>query len=90
MFFDSIESTNDYLLSRPFSEITQLCLAREQTKGKGQRGRVWGSQKDGSVLFSIRQNFDARCDLSGLSLVVALAIVKSLKKACFFDMLLIK
>lgn len=90
VFFDSIESTNDYLLSRPFSEITQLCLAREQTKGKGQRGRVWGSQKDGSVLFSIRQNFDAGCDLSGLSLVVALAIVKSLEKSCDIDNLGIK
>jgi len=90
VFFDSIESTNDYLLSQPFSEITQLCITREQTKGKGQHGRVWCSQKDGSVLFSIRQNFEASCDLSGLSLVVALAIVKSLEEACAIERLGIK
>lgn len=90
VFFDSIESTNNYLLNQPFSEVTQLCIAREQTNGKGQHGRVWCSQKDGSVLFSIRQNFDVSCDLSGLSLVVALAIVKSLKEACSIEKLGIK
>jgi len=82
VFFDSIESTNDYLLSQPYSETTKLCLTREQTKGKGQHGRVWRSQKDGSILFSIRQNFNVSCDLSGLSLVIALAVVKSLEDVC--------
>ncbi len=90
VFFDSIESTNDYLLKQPFSEVVQLCIAREQTNGKGQHGRVWCSQKDGSVLFSIRKNFEARCDLSGLSLVVALAIVKSLEETCAIEKLGIK
>ena len=90
VFFDSIESTNDYLIAQPFQEVIQLCIAREQTQGKGQYGRVWCSQKDGSVLFSIRQNFDASCDLSGLSLVVALAIVKSLEEACTIERLSIK
>jgi BirA family biotin operon repressor/biotin-[acetyl-CoA-carboxylase] ligase len=90
VFFDSIESTNDYLIAQPFQEVIQLCIAREQTQGKGQHGRVWCSQKDGSVLFSIRQNFDASCDLSGLSLVVALAIVKSLEEACTIERLSIK
>jgi len=89
-FFDSIESTNEYLIGQPYSEITQVCVTREQTKGKGQHGRVWCSQKDGSVLFSIRRNFDASCNLSGLSLVVALAIVKSLEKYCAIDKLGIK
>ena len=90
VFFDSIESTNDYLIAQPFQEVIQLCIAREQTQGKGQHGRVWCSQKDGSVLFSIRQNFDVSCDLSGLSLVVALAIVKSLEEACTIERLSIK
>ncbi|MGE4570354.1 MAG: biotin--[acetyl-CoA-carboxylase] ligase [Gammaproteobacteria bacterium] len=90
MFFDSIDSTNDYLIAQPFQEVIQLCIAREQTQGKGQHGRVWCSQKDGSILFSIRQNFNASCDLSGLSLVVALAIVKSLEEACTIERLSIK
>ena len=90
VFFDAIESTNDYLLSQPFSETTQVCHTREQTQGKGQHGRVWCSQKDGSVLFSIRQNFDVSCDLSGLSLVIALAIIESLEKTCAVGKLGIK
>ena len=82
VFFESIASTNDYLLSQPFSDLTQFCFAREQTKGKGQQGREWRSQKDGSILFSIKKNFNKNLDMSGLSLVIALAIVKSLEELC--------
>ena len=81
-FFDSIESTNLFLTNRPFSNKVQLCVTREQTQGKGQHGRHWESQRDGSILFSIRRNFQQEYNLSGLSLVVGLAIVKVLEKEC--------
>ena len=84
-FFDSIESTNLFLSNRPFTNKVQLCLAREQTQGKGQYGRQWESQKDSSILFSIRRNFPQECDLNGLSLVVGLAIVKVLEKECLVE-----
>ena len=84
-FFDSIESTNLFLSNRPFTNKVQLCLAREQTQGKGQYGRQWESQKDSSILFSIRRNFPQECDLNGLSLVVGLAIVKILEKECLVE-----
>ena len=84
-FFDSIESTNLFLSNRPFTNKVQLCLAREQTQGKGQYGRQWESQKDSSILFSIRRNFSQECDLNGLSLVVGLAIVKVLEKECLVE-----
>ena len=84
-FFDSIESTNLFLTNRPFSNKVQLCLAREQTQGKGQYGRNWESQRDGSILFSIRRNFPQECNLNGLSLVVGLAIIKVLEKDCLVE-----
>ena len=84
-FFDSIESTNLFLVNRPFTNKVELCVAREQTQGKGQHGRHWVSQKDSSILFSIRRNFPQDCNLNGLSLVVGLAIVKVLEKECLIE-----
>ena len=84
-FFDSIKSTNLFLTNRPFSNKVQLCLAREQTQGKGQYGRNWESQRDGSILFSIRRNFPQECNLNGLSLVVGLAIVKVIEQECLVE-----
>jgi len=84
-FFDSIESTNFFLTNRPFSNKVLLCVTREQTQGKGQYGRHWESQRDGSILFSIRRNFPQECNLNGLSLVVGLAIIKVLEKECLVE-----
>jgi len=84
-FFDSIESTNLFLVNRPFSNRVQLCVTREQTQGKGQHGRHWRSQRDGSILFSIRRNFPHECNLNGLSLVVGLAIIKVLEQECLVE-----
>jgi BirA family transcriptional regulator, biotin operon repressor / biotin---[acetyl-CoA-carboxylase] ligase len=81
-FFDSIESTNSYLAEFPHSKRTQLCITREQTSGKGQHGREWASQKDGSILFSIRKSFSIDTNLNGLSLVIGMAIIKSIEAEC--------
>ena len=84
-FFDSIESTNLFLTNRPFTNKIQLCVTREQTQGKGQHGSHWESQRDGSILFSIRRNFQQESNLNGLSLIVGLAIVKVLEKECLVE-----
>ena len=89
-FFDSIDSTNLFLANRPFTNRVELCVTREQTQGKGQFERHWESQKDSSILFSIRRNFPQECNLSGLSLVVGLAIVKALEQECLVEGLKIK
>ena len=73
-FFDSIDSTNSFLANTPFTTKPQLCIAREQTMGKGQYGRSWVSQKDGSIIFSIRKCFNVGINLNGLSLVVGMEI----------------
>ena len=89
-FFDSIESTSSFLTEIPYSNRTQLCIAREQTKGKGQHGRDWSSQKDGSILFSLRKPYSIDTNLNGLSLVVGMAIIKSLEVECQLSGLKIK
>ncbi len=89
-FFDSIESTSSYLTESPYSRRTLLCIAREQTKGKGQHGRDWVSQKDGSILFSLRKCFSVDANLNGLSLVIGMAIIKSIEAECDLGGLKIK
>ena len=89
-FFDSIESTSSFLTEIPYSSRTQLCIAREQTKGKGQHGRDWSSQKDGSILFSLRKCFSEDTNLNGLSLVIGMAIIKSIEAECQLSGLKIK
>lgn len=76
--FDSIPSTNDYLLSLDFSLRTQVCITTQQTQGKGQHNRHWLSDNN-STLLSIRRIFSANVNLNGLSLVVGLALIETLK-----------
>ena len=89
-FFDSIESTNTFLANTPYSTKTQLCVTREQTRGRGQNGRDWVSQKDGSIIFSLRKFFAEDANLNGLSLVVGMAIIKSIEVECQLNSLKIK
>jgi len=77
--FDSIPSTNDYLLALAFSPKTQVCISAQQTQGKGQRHRQWLSSKDNSILLSIRRVFSTTVHLNGLSLVVGLALIEMLE-----------
>ncbi len=77
--FDSIPSTNNYLSSLAFSLKTQVCIAAQQTQGKGQHNRQWLSGRD-SILLSIRRVFSADANLNGLSLMVGLALIAVLKK----------
>ncbi|BAS68417.1 BirA family transcriptional regulator, biotin operon repressor / biotin-[acetyl-CoA-carboxylase] ligase [endosymbiont of Bathymodiolus septemdierum str. Myojin knoll] len=77
--FDTLPSTNDYLSSLAFSPRTQVCVAMQQTQGKGQYNRRWLSSKNNSILLSIRRVFSADVTLSGLSLVVGLALIETLK-----------
>ncbi|BBB23109.1 bifunctional biotin biosynthesis protein BirA [Abyssogena phaseoliformis symbiont OG214] len=84
--FDSIPSTNDYLAQLAFCTKTQVCVTSEQTHGKGQYDRKWLSQKDTSIMLSIRYVFPSNILLSGLSLVVGLALVDVLEKYGISDL----
>ena len=89
-FFDSIDSTNSYLARTKYSTKPQICITREQTKGKGQHGRNWVSQKDGSIIFSMRKSFNEGVNLNGLSLIAGMAIIKSIEEECQLSGLKIK
>ncbi len=79
------KSTNDDLLARwragelidPIARI-----AREQTAGKGRSGRVWLSNPEDSLCFSLAYPFYKRPnELSGLSLVIGLAVLAGIAAA---------
>lgn len=77
--FASIDSTNRFL--KDFSHGTSLtiCCAETQTNGRGRFGRHWISPFGENIYFSSR--WELHCclsHLSGLSLVVGLAILASL------------
>ncbi len=84
--FDSIPSTNDYLASLPFSNNPQVCITRQQTKGRGQYNRRWLSKKDSSILLSLRYVFPGDILLNGLSLVAGIAMVRVLEKHAIHDL----
>lgn len=77
----SVDSTNDYLKSYPLDQATHICLAERQTKGKGRLEREWYSPFGENIYFSCRYFFNKTLnELSGLSLVVSLSILKTLKQ----------
>ena len=79
--FDNISSTNDYLLSKEKNKNKDInvCIAEEQTKGRGRRGKSWISPKFKNIYFSLN-SYLKKEDLSGLSIAVALSVSKVLSK----------
>ena len=79
--FDTISSTNDYLLRKEKNKNkdVKICVAEEQTKGRGRRGKSWISPKFKNIYFSLN-SYLKKEDLSGLSIAVALSISKVLTK----------
>lgn len=76
------DSTNKYLNSsanvKPHASVV---IANIQTKGKGRRGRSWQASVGESLAMSILWKFDKGASgLSGLSLVVGVAIQRLMKK----------
>jgi len=78
--FNNISSTNDYLKNHlKTKKIPQICLAEHQTAGQGRFGRNWYSPYGQNIYLSCLWNFDKNInELSCLSLVVSLAIIKTL------------
>jgi BirA family biotin operon repressor/biotin-[acetyl-CoA-carboxylase] ligase len=77
--FETIDSTNDYLKLCIPSATPHVCLAEQQTQGKGRFQRHWyspfGLNLYVSCLYPFQKDMSA---MAGLSLVVSLAIVKAL------------
>jgi BirA family transcriptional regulator, biotin operon repressor / biotin---[acetyl-CoA-carboxylase] ligase len=79
-------STNDDLLERWRSGqlIDPVArIAHKQTAGKGRAGRVWLANPDDSICFSLAFPFRrSPAELSGLSLLVGIAVIAGIAKAC--------
>lgn len=82
--WDTLASTNDYLMDKVSSKTSALdpsrdknlcCLAERQTHGKGRQGKTWASPFGSNIYFSLLWHFNADLsELSGLSLVTAIAL----------------
>ena len=78
-----IDSTNNYLKKAAANGHPHAsCVATNiQTHGKGRRGRQWQSALGENLTFSFLWRFTKGASaLSGLSLVVGIALIRSLKK----------
>lgn len=77
-----IDSTNTYVKER-LHELPQgfVCLAEAQTSGRGRRGKTWVSPFGSSIYMSMAWTFKGGYQsMAGLSLLVGIAINRSLKR----------
>ncbi len=80
--FESIPSTNDYLLDRTkyVDNKFMVCLANHQTQGKGRNGTKWISPADANIYLSIGKVIDISfvSQIHGLSLACGVSIARLL------------
>lgn len=82
-----IDSTNQYVKDlRPQPTSGYVCLAEAQTAGRGRQGRTWESPYGASIYMSMFWRFDGGYQaISGLSLVVGIAIAEALSELSLVD-----
>ena len=79
--FSEVDSTNRYLKDLKSSGLLSVCCAEKQSQGRGRFGRHWVSPFGENIYVSSRWELNCCLSkLSGLSLVVSLAVLESLKK----------
>jgi len=78
--FQSLESTNSYLLSKPFINAkAKVCLAESQSAGRGRRGNDWQSSPYRNVMLSLSWGFNHwPATITGLGLAVGLVVAEYL------------
>jgi BirA family biotin operon repressor/biotin-[acetyl-CoA-carboxylase] ligase len=79
--FESIGSTNDYAKTLFDPSRIQVCLAEQQTAGRGRFNRPWHSPFGENIYFSLSYPFTQELSqLGGLSLVTGLCLIKTLNE----------
>ena len=78
---EQCDSTNSVLLARAEggSANGSVVLARQQTAGRGRRGRAWISAAGDSLTFSLLWRLPQGVPPAGLSLAAGLAVVRALE-----------
>lgn len=83
---DVVDSTNAYLMRQISMDSPRplLCLAEQQSAGKGRRGREWLSPYAQNIYLSLALPFSGGAQrLEGLSLLVGLVLVETLEECGF-------
>lgn len=77
-YFQSIDSTNSYLLEQ--GECGEICISDTQSAGRGRRGNVWVSPNTGNLYFSLCWCFEKIPEYwSLLGLLVGVVIAETLE-----------
>lgn len=78
--FETLASTNDYLKTNATNTNPYFCITEYQTNGRGRMGRSWISPFGCNLYFSLSYSFtEDISELSGLSLVIGISVVKALQ-----------
>lgn len=78
----SVDSTNAWLMRQEGDHPVVACIAEHQSAGRGRRGRQWCSPFGSNIYLSLRSRFeDGMGRLSGLSLAIAVAVVRALRQS---------
>lgn len=84
--FESIDSTNDFLKNQKNTNDIHFCIAEQQTQGKGRLHREWHSPFGKNIYLSCLYPFQKDIsELGGLSLIVGLAVVKTVQHFGFMN-----
>ncbi len=77
--FETIDSTNHYLKRFKTNKHPKICIAEQQTAGKGRFNREWHSPFGKNIYLSCLYPFQKDVsELAGLSLLTSLSIIKTL------------
>jgi BirA family biotin operon repressor/biotin-[acetyl-CoA-carboxylase] ligase len=77
---ESVDSTNHYLLQQPTTQSGDVCLAEQQTHGRGRRGRQWYSPPGANIYLSIAWEFPASCkNITNLGIVTGIVVAQTLQ-----------
>jgi BirA family biotin operon repressor/biotin-[acetyl-CoA-carboxylase] ligase len=80
--YPTLDSTNAYLMAGACAGWPggAICLAEQQTAGRGRQGRVWLTPFGASLALSLLWRFNAPPEaLSGLSLATGIAVARALR-----------
>lgn len=80
--FNTIDSTNTYLLNKAKQQAASgmVCLAEQQTQGRGRLGKSWHSPAGANIYCSLLWRFaNAQQDLSGLGIAIGVIVVNALR-----------
>ena len=78
---DKVDSTNSWLLRHPDLPSGSVCLADQQTAGRGRAGRLWHTPRGSAIALSLARDFPAP-PAPALTLVAGVAVIRALPESC--------